>query len=176
MSLRSRARTWWRAVFRGGEMSRQVSEELRFHIESYAAELERRGMAREESLRRARAELGSVAARREDCRRAWGAQFFDDLVGDIRYALRMLAKSPGFTAIAVGSLALGIGANTATFSIAKHVLLDRLNVRRAGELCGCWSGRQGSRAVGAQRVGRVGQGLGRRAQLVILLPDLPGTA
>ena len=134
MSLRSRVRTWGRAVFRAGELRSQVSEELAFHVESYAAELERRGMTRDEALRRARAELGSVAARREDCRRAWGARWFDELTGDLRYALRMLGKSPGFTAIAVGSLALGIGANTVIFTAAQHMLLDKLAVPHPDEL------------------------------------------
>jgi predicted permease len=128
MSLRSRIKTWWQAVFRAGDLHRQVSDELAFHIESYAAELERRGISREEAMRRARAELGSLAARREDCRRAWGAQFFDELAGDLRYALRMLAKSPGFALIAIGSLALGIGVNTVIFTAAQHMLLDRLAV------------------------------------------------
>jgi len=134
MSLRSRIRTWARAVFRAGELRRQVSEELAFHIESYAAELERRGMARDEALRKARAKLGSLVARREDCRRAWGAQFFDELRGDLRYALRMLARSPGFAAIAVGSLALGIGANTVIFTAAQHMLLDKLAVPHPEQL------------------------------------------
>jgi predicted permease len=134
MSLRSRVRTWWRAVFRGGEMSVQVSEELAFHIENYAADLERRGMSRAEAIRLARAELGSLTARREDCRRAWGARFFDELLGDLHYATRMLRKSPGFAAIAIGSLALGIGANTAIFTAAQHMLLDRLSAPHPEQL------------------------------------------
>ena len=115
-------------------MSRQVNEELAFHIESCAAELERRGVPHDEALRRARAELGSLTARREDCRRAWGAQFLDELLGDLRYALRMLARSPGFALIAVGSLALGIGANTVIFTAAQHMLLDRLAVPHPEQL------------------------------------------
>ncbi|MBV8675313.1 MAG: ABC transporter permease, partial [Acidobacteriaceae bacterium] len=85
-------------------------------------------------MRRAKAELGSIAAGKENCRQQWGTRWFDELHGDLRYGLRMLAKSPGFALIAIGSLALGIGANTAIFSIAKRVLLDRLNVPHAEQL------------------------------------------
>lgn len=134
MSLRSRMATWWRAVSRGADMDAQVDEELRFHIESRAEDLTRSGMSREEAQRRARAELGSLAAARENSRQAWGTRFFDEMRVDVRYAVRILAKSPGFAAIAVVSLALGIGVNTAIFSVAKHTLLDRLDIPHASDL------------------------------------------
>ena len=134
MNVRSKVATWWRAVTRSAEVNAQVDEELRFHVESYADDLMRSGLPHEEAMRRARAEIGSFAAARENARQAWGTRWFDELRGDLRYALRMLAKSPGFAAIAIGSLALGIGANTAIFSIAKHVMLDRLNVPQSREL------------------------------------------
>jgi predicted permease len=138
MSLRTRMATWWKAVSRPDSLNQQVSEELEFHIETYAEDLMRSGIAREEALRRARAELGSVAAVRENSRQAWGTRLVDELRGDLRYALRMLLKSPGFTAIAVGSLALGIGANTAIFTTVKHVLLDRLAVPHPEQLRLAW--------------------------------------
>lgn len=134
MSLRSRMMTWWKAVSRADALDQQVAEELQFHIESYGEELMRNGVPRDEALRRARAELGSVAAVRENSRQAWGTRFFDELRGDVRYAVRILAKSPGFTAIAVGSLALGIGANTVIFTAAQHLLLDRLDVPHPEQL------------------------------------------
>ncbi|HKO12409.1 MAG TPA: ABC transporter permease [Acidobacteriaceae bacterium] len=134
MSLTSRVRTWWRAVRRGDEVHAQIDEELRFHIESYAEDLMRRGLAREDAMRRARAELGSLAAARENSRQAWGTRWFDELRGDLRYAVRLLAKSPGFALIAIGSLALGIGANTAIFSLIDAVMLRSLPVRDPGRL------------------------------------------
>jgi predicted permease len=134
MSLNSRLQTWWRAVRRGPEVDAQVDEELRFHVESYAEDLMRRGMPCEEAMRRAKTELGSLAAGKENCRQAWGTRWFDELRADLRYALRMLAKSPGFAAIAVGSLALGIGANTGIFTITRQILLDKLDVRRPEDL------------------------------------------
>jgi predicted permease len=134
MSITSRMRTWWRALAGPASLDRDLDEELRFHIESQAEDLVRQGVPPSEAVRRARAELGSVAAGKEQCRQAWGARPLDDLRADVRYALRQLGRSPGFTAIAIGSLALGIGVNTAIFSVARAVLLDRLHVPRPGEL------------------------------------------
>ncbi|HEY6448381.1 MAG TPA: ABC transporter permease [Acidobacteriaceae bacterium] len=134
MSLRSRLATWWQAVRRQSDVDAQVHEELQFHIESYAEDLMRLGVPRERAMRRARAEIGSVAAVRERSRQAWGTRWFDEMRGDVQFALRMLGKSPGFAAVAVGSLALGIGANTVIFTAAQHMLLDRLDVAHPDQL------------------------------------------
>ncbi len=112
----------------------EMQAELHFHIESYAADLMRSGLTRDEALRRARLELGSVEARKEDCRESLGLRLWDDLLADLSYGLRMLKKSPGFTTIAVVSLALGIGANTIIFTIAKQAMLDRLAVPHPEQL------------------------------------------
>jgi predicted permease len=134
MSLRSRVATWWSAVAKRDALDRQVEEELEFHIESYAEDLMRSGVPREQAMRRARAELGSVVVGREKCRAAWGSRFVDELRADLRYAVRMLVRSPGFAAIAVGSLALGVGVNTVIFTAAQHLLLDRLAVPHPQQL------------------------------------------
>ena len=128
MNLSSRIATWWRAIAQREQLDRQVREELEFHLEHHAEDLMRSGVSREEAWRRARAQLGSLAASRENCRAASGSRFVDELCTDLRYALRMLGRSPGFAAIAVGSLALGIGVNTVLFTAAQHMLLDRLVV------------------------------------------------
>jgi len=134
MSIRSRISTLWRAVSRAADLDASIDEELRFHIDSYADDLMRNGVSRQEAMRRARAELGSLAAGKENCRQAWGTRWLDDLRGDLRFALRILAKSPGFAAIAVVSLALGIGANTVIFMLARQVLLDKLGVHKSEDL------------------------------------------
>ena len=138
MNLRSRVSTWARAVSRRTRLDEQVNEELLFHIERYADDLVHQGIPRVEAMRRARIEIGSIAARKEDCRAAWGTGFFDQLRDDLRYALRLFFKSPGFTAIAIGSLALGIGVNTVIFTAAQHMLLDRLPVPHPEQLRLLW--------------------------------------
>jgi predicted permease len=122
------------AMFRRPALDRELDDELRSHLEMAAEENQRRGMAAEEAWRKALRDFGGVTQVRETVRTREGLAFAENLRRDLRYALRMLKMSPGFAAIAIGSLALGIGANTAIFSIAKQVLLDRLHVPRPAEL------------------------------------------
>jgi predicted permease len=122
------------ALFRRQALDFELDEELRVHLEMAADENRRRGMSDDEAWRRALSDFGGVTQVRETVRTREGWPLIENLRRDMGYAVRMLRKSPGFAAIAIGSLALGIGANTAIFSIAKQALLDRLHVPHAGEL------------------------------------------
>ena len=111
-----------------------MSDELRFHVETYAADLRRQGLSPARRRGRARAAFGSVEAVREDCRQSRGLRWWDELRQDVRYALRLMRRAPAFTAAVVLSLGLGIGANTAIFSLIDAVLLRSLAVTNPDEL------------------------------------------
>src|SRR6202012_571705 len=100
-----------------------VEEEFRSNLEAYQEDLMRQGLTAEEAQRKARIDLGHPATQNENYRTAIGLRPFDEIGGDIRYGLRALRCNPGFAAVAILSLALGIGATTAMFSLIYAVLL-----------------------------------------------------
>jgi putative ABC transport system permease protein len=115
-------------------MEAELDEELRAHFEHHVERHVKSGLPRAEAIRRARLEFGGLDQLKEECRDTRGVNFIETTIQDVRYGLRMLRKNVGFTAVAVITLALGIGANTAIFSLANVFLFRPLPVRDADRL------------------------------------------
>src|SRR5882672_8494446 len=123
-----------RSVFRRDRAERQLDAELRFHVDQQTEENLRAGMSAEAARLAALRATGSVTRIKEQCRESLGLRLLDELRQDVRHASRRLRKHPGFTFVVVLTLALGIGANTAIFTLLDAVVLKPLAVPSADEL------------------------------------------
>ena len=137
--LRFRLRT----LFRRGAVEDDLDQELRFHLERAADRHMARGLPREEAYRRARLAFGPLDVVKDDCRRSWGVGQLDALGQDVTFALRLLRKQPVLSAVATVSLAVGLGLNTALFTILDATLLRRLAVERPEQIVDVYTSNAG---------------------------------
>ncbi len=134
MTFWNRFRSWLGATLWRSRMESEMDEELRFHMEAYAEDLIRGGVQRQEAIRRARLEFGGIERVKEEGREARGANLVESLFQDLRYGASNMLRTPGFTAITVLTLALGIGATTAIFSAVNPILFESLPYPSAGRI------------------------------------------
>src|SRR5271156_2015822 len=121
-------------LFRRNQAGAHLNDELQFHIEQQIAENLAEGMREDEARHAAMRAFGNAAALRDQTRDTWSWNWLDRLLQDVRFATRQILRSPGFAAVAIITLALGIGANTAVFTLTHALLLRTLPVRDPGEL------------------------------------------
>ena len=125
---------WLRRLFSRERLEADLDKELRFHFENQVADKVRSGISESEARRLTRIEFGGIEQIKEDCRERRGTMWLESLLQDLRYALRTFAKSPGFSAVAILTMALGIGATTAIFSLVDATLLHPLPYPHPEEL------------------------------------------
>ena len=126
--------SWITRLWQRKRLERELDKEVAFHLERQVQDLIAAGVAPAEARRQATLLLGGMEQTKEACRDARGTRWLEDFFGDCRYGMRMLRRSPAFTCAAVASLALGIGANTAIFSLVDLVVLRMMPVREPGRL------------------------------------------
>ncbi|HZP23839.1 MAG TPA: ABC transporter permease [Terriglobales bacterium] len=138
MNLASYMRSLAAKLLHREQIAEEVDEELRAHIQLRADDLQRAGMARSEAERQARIEFGGQERFKEECQEALGGNFLEIALNDLRYAVRMLRKTPGFTMAAIFTLALAIGANAVVFSVMNSFLLHPFKLPHADRLYAVW--------------------------------------